>query len=442
MCDGIFERYWAKPTKKKTIGDTPNPPRETMSKLGVCSMIIDPHLFEVTLFTVKDNPVNYTPVQPPALSTPQYNPFAQTGTYPQLIYNAQSPAMLQPYQCQQQSNLSKQPLPGFRDAFAQLDSQGAPPIYHAPLPATASTMASTPPKSSKTEGCSEGASQGQVVEPNQGQVIQMLATRAASDHGLKTLMKVVASGKASKVQLRDFQDHIDELTAILKARQSPASPFQIDDPPKAYPHGGQEYVSCSLDPMRAPDDFQGSAYASSHPAATTIKTEPSSLPCSVAASSAHTKAYTIHKPEVNAIVFDFGSGGDRFSIPRFSFLEYLYGGTQVLVSFLVIKSGSMAMSGKYQDTKSYYQPVTIRLSSPHPRILEPLARVVAPPDEVGRYMNSVFDKMSPAETAYLAIRLPRVPDASVLEKEPADQPESHVIRPFYSPPNSIMPLAA
>lgn len=92
---------------------------------------------------------------------------------------------------------------------------------------------------------------------------------------------------------------------------------------------------------------------------------------------------------------------------------------------------------------SYYQPITMRLTTPHPKVLEPLARAVAPPDEVRRYMDDYFDKLSPAETVYLATRLPRTADVEDIEKQdPAHLPENHLTKPVYSPPHSIMPLTA
>ncbi len=130
--------------------------------------------------------------------------------------------------------------------------------------------------------------------------------------------------------------------------------------------------------------------------------------------------------------------------PRFSILEYLPGGTQVIVSFLIIQRGSEAVSKGYKDNASYYQPVTMRLSATHPRILEPLARVIAPPDEVRRYMNSVFDKMNRAENVFLAIQLPRTGENTNMGTEdqymPADP--STLIRPFYAPPDTLVPLRA
>ncbi|CAD6579627.1 MAG: hypothetical protein ASARMPREDX12_009315 [Alectoria sarmentosa] len=446
--DGVFERYWEKPTKKKPVFEAPNPPKETMSKLGVCSLIIEPHVFEITLYTVKDNPMAYAPVQPPPLSSPQYNPFATAATYPPYKYNT-APAPPK-YQGQQQGLPSKTTLPPFREGFAQFGPQGLPPINDPTLPTPASVVNPKPPKPSRARSNSQqGGSQGQNGEPKQDPVIQMLATRAASDHGLKTLMKVVASGQASQTQLKDFQDHIDELNSILKSQPNPTEPLQDDNQTQPPPRGGQEYVSKVVVPTSTPDSSwtqmpSVAPYSNPHAQIPSIKTEPSSKIQTFTAPSASSKsAYTVHKPEINSIVFDFGGTGDRFSFPRFSILEYLYGGTQVIVSFLVIRRGSTAKPGKYKDTKNYYQPVTLRLSTPHPRILEPLAKIVAPPDEVRRYMDSVFDKMSPAETVFLATRLPRAPDAEGPPKpEIAPQPDPQPVRPVYSPPNSIMPLAA
>lgn len=57
--------------------------------------------------------------------------------------------------------------------------------------------------------------------------------------------------------------------------------------------------------------------------------------------------------------------------------------------------------------KEYYQPVTIRICSANPKVLEPLARVVKPPDEVRRYMEEVMDRAERAPEGFLALRLPR-----------------------------------
>ena len=269
----------------------------------------------------------------------------------------------------------------------------------------------------------------------------MLATRAAANPELKALMKVVANGKASPVQLREFQDHIDELNAILKSRPNPHEPFYEDNYPEP---PSQSQSSASRPPeASAGRPATSSNYVASSPAPAPVKIEPPSQSYPINAPPAQPKAYPGTKPEVTAIVFDFGGTGDRFSFPRYSILEYLYSKTQVIVSFLVIRRGSMAAAVSYKNNQNYYQPVTMRLSADNSNILEPLSRIVAPPDEVRSYMESVFKTMSPAETVYLATRLPRTADASELEKrEKTPQPEVQLIRATYSPPHSIVPLAA
>ena len=389
----------------------------------------------------------YAPIQPPPLSSPQYNPFATATSYPPYNYN--TPPAPPKYQDHQQGPSSKTTLPPFREGFAHFGPQRPAPPNFTPISAPGPVTPKPPSLSQGRNSSQPGGSHDQKGEPKQDPVIQMLATRAASDHGLKTLMKVVASGQASQPQLKEFQDHIDELNAILKSQPTPTEASQDDKRPPTPPRGGQEHVSQVVVPTSKPDSSwtqipSVAPYSNPRAQVPPIKTEPPSKTQPHAASAASSKpAYTVHKPEINSIVFDFGGTGDRFSMPRFSILEYLYGGTQVIVSFLVIRRGNTAKAGKYKDTKSYYQPVTMRLSTPHPRVLQPLAKIVAPPDEVRRYMDSVFDKMSRADTVFLATRLPHAPEAEGTQKlEVVQQPDPQVIQTVYSPPNSIMPLTA
>ncbi len=284
-------------------------------------------------------------------------------------------------------------------------------------------------------------SQGQDEETKSDPVIQMLATRAAANPELKALMKVVAQGDASAVELREFQDHIDELNALLKSRRKPHEPFYDDNYSGPPPHN-------QLSGSRPSETFTGRPATSSTsvappPAPAPVKIEPPSQSYPIIAPPAHPKIFPVTKPDITAIVFDFGGNGDRFSFPRYSILQYLYNNTQVIVSFLVIRRGSMAATGNYKNNQNYYQPVTMRLNADNPNILEPLGRMVAPPDEVRSYMESVFKSMSSAETVYLATRLPRTADAVELEKkEKTPQPDLQLIQQTYSPPHSLVPLAA
>ncbi|KAJ2894647.1 hypothetical protein MKZ38_007372 [Zalerion maritima] len=71
--DGLFEKYWTKPSKRKGVVENPkNPPKETMHKLGLVTITVEPHVFEATMYTVKDpRPEPPTPTTRPHL---QYGP--------------------------------------------------------------------------------------------------------------------------------------------------------------------------------------------------------------------------------------------------------------------------------------------------------------------------------------------------------------------------------
>ncbi len=435
--DGIFERYWTKPSKKKPIGEASNPAKETMTRLGGCTMIIEPHAFEVTLYTVKDLPPSY---QPPPQPIPQYSPYPVNNAYiPPYNPNYSGPQTTQ--EPQPRNKPSQPSLPAFDVGFGQLGARGAPPVYHGPThPAPPPEQPHSRRKSTSSHEGSTKNEAGSHADP----VIQMLATRAASDHALKALMKVVASSKATPEQLKEFQTHIDELNEILKSGYNPDVPVHdevFQNPPPARKQSIQPGSQVAIGVRIPPASHPSSVPPSSTPAAPPIKREPGPQPYSMP-QPVQPKPVT-YKPDIHSIVFDYGGNGDRFTIPRYSILDYLPGNAQVLVSFLVIRRGSTARSGKYKDTKNYYQPVTIRLSTHNPRTLEPLARVVAPLDEVRRYMDSFFDKMAPAESVFLATRLPRSKNIEESEKhDTAVQSEGEVIKSVYAPPDSIVPLAA
>jgi hypothetical protein len=129
------------------------------------------------------------------------------------------------------------------------------------------------------------------------------------------------------------------------------------------------------------------------------------------------------KPDISAIVFEFSGGnGDRYLFPKFSILDYVPvpQGQQVIASFLIVRKGSASEYPVADSALDYYQPVTIRLFTPTGRHLDHLARVVAPEEEVRRYMNDVMDKMTRAEYILLAMRLPRPEAARQQQQQQAD----------------------
>lgn len=452
--DGIFDRYWSRPSRKKGQAEPPNPAKETMAKLGTCSVIIEPHVFEATLYTVKEAQPVFVPSQlppppPPPPPNPAYNPYQDHNTYQPQVHTPYNHSTPPQYHQNYQSTSSNLTLPPFREGFGQFSSQG-PPSYHKPT---------APPRELDRRG-----SRDTIPPPNAGPdtastesekptdpVIQMLATRAASDHNLKALMKVVASGHATHEQLREFQDHIDELNSLIKGRES-VNQSTSEQHPRAPPSQVPVQTKSSAPSPSALHQPPGSAssipYAPFPPTPRQVKLEPQPQTHQFSHVAHPPKPKTAmsvpYRPDNFSIVFDLCLNGDRFMFPRNSVLEYLSGGTQVIVSFLVIRKGNAAATlGEYNKTTTYYQPVTMRLSSSNPKYLESLARAVAPPEEVKKYMNGVFDKMSPAKSAFLTTRLPRTKgDEDVEMKDTPPQQSTTLVKKTYPPPNSLVPLSA
>ncbi|KAJ5778210.1 hypothetical protein N7520_001456 [Penicillium odoratum] len=197
LSDGILVRYYTKPkkTKREQI-EKLNPPKETMSKVGLCDVTIGPHLFDAMIYTVKDpaapQPIQYTPPQGQGRMV-HYGP----------------PGNFQQYQ-PHPSNQQRRPYPPGPPGRPQGNYSPAPRGPHQPGHAPSPQAGQRPPAQNQP---------GQPAKPSPDPVIQMLATRAAADPELKALMRVVASSQASQEQLRAFQAHIDELNAIIKARE-------------------------------------------------------------------------------------------------------------------------------------------------------------------------------------------------------------------------------
>jgi len=141
------------------------------------------------------------------------------------------------------------------------------------------------------------------------------------------------------------------------------------------------------------------------------------------------------KPDISAIVLEFAGGtGDRYLFPKFSILEYVpvpgagqgpahQQPQQVIASFLIVRKGSKSEYPVADPELDFYQPVTARLYTNSGRQLENLARVVAPKEDVRRYMDDVMDKMTRAEYILLAMRLPRGPPGEGVAVEAADDKE-------------------
>jgi hypothetical protein len=405
------------------------------------------------MYAIKDP--NPRPPIPPVSQQPMYRPIIQYGppggmmppplpTPPPVQAKPVPPPQLTPQPSPRSQDVhmkNTSPVPAANNTPTPSSSNGVLPNGHHPPQATpshaqhtsASAAPSTAPSAAPT---SAPAPAGKSTDP----VIQMLAERAATDPDLKALMRIVANGEATPEELKKFQSHIDELTRIQKARQAAAQasqPVAQPPPPAATPASipnGHATARAAPTPASTP----------APPARTPAPTPPASRPEPQYQPQPQPQALRSKgplpstKPDISGVVFEFtGGSGDRFLFPKFSILEYLPGG-QVIASFLIVRKGSSSDSPAYDPELDYYQPITIRLYAHQGRQLEALQKVVAPQDEVRRYMDEIMDKTTRAEYVLLAMRLPRdTEQAPAVEKdeeaEKADQMDTNPNWPTTNP---------
>ncbi|SPO02091.1 uncharacterized protein DNG_04764 [Cephalotrichum gorgonifer] len=536
MTELVFEKYWTKPVKKKgvVIENPKNPPKESMTKLGQVTITIEPHVFDATLYAIKD------PKPPaPATSRPvlQYGPpggtmplkAAKPPTTPSTparaapATKATKPADATPGSA---ANASPRPIPKNVEAHDSSRPNAAPsPIGLKPGPPppasiTTPTPASTavphpgvvarppslPPMGnpSSSRGSPAIAPHPVALGPPHGgftpkpvprptppppppgqannAVITTLAERATSDDTLKELMRKVADGIASKEELAHFQGIIDKIHEEQSRKNSqqapPADKVFVDGRSLKYfaeevktilqivlgsnpqqrstnlrPPPGSDtlivmLVQAALDDAKlketihriangkpdypdtltlksvldglhkkllldkAKKDVKQGPYSPSPASNGAAGSPASTVPATNQAQSSGQQALRSKgpppapKPDISAIAVEFAGGnGDRYLFPKFSILEYR--GTQrVVASFLVVRKSSQCEYGGDQE-QDYYEPMTIRLFTSSGRHLENLARVVAPQDEVVRYMDDIMSSMTRAQYVLLAWRLMR-----------------------------------
>ncbi|KAE8449444.1 hypothetical protein EG329_008052 [Mollisiaceae sp. DMI_Dod_QoI] len=443
LSEGIFEKFWTKPTKRKGAPEAPpnNPPKDSMTKLGPVTITIEPHIFEATMYAVKD--LNIQKIPPP--QQPMYRPIIQYGPPGGMM-----PPPPTPPSVQQKPNPLPQPVP-------QPPPKSQDVHVANTNPPSQPTSAAPPPNNPVLNGHAQATSTSQHNPPLNGHapapppsagrsdpVIQMLAERAATDPDLKALMKTVANGEASADQLRKFQSHIDELTRIQKLREAEAKPVQrAAQPPPPVPATVPPIPQSNGTPRptQTPPVTPNTPKAVMTTIPNTVKPEPLGQPQPQALRSKGPVPST--KPDITNVVFEFAGGnGDRYQFPRHSILEYLPGG-QVIASFLIVRKGSSADSPTYDPELDYYQPITIRLYAYQGRQLEALQKVVAPAEDVRRYMDEIMDGATRAEYVLLAMRLPKDKEQTPLvdeEAERADQVDHH-ITPWSTTTSTPIPKA-
>ena len=459
--DGVFEKYWTKPTKKKDQAEVQNPSKQSMTKLGGCQVIIEPHVFEATFYAIRE--VQYTVITPSGSNvqpfpTPASVPYGSpySAIDPPLHHQAGPIAPFPPGPRLQKYIQNSQPqLPPFKEGFARFEPQGPLP----PIPSTFGpswNATASPPRPPPPLLLQHERSRSPVQEsPNHADpVIQMLAARAAENDDLKSLMKIVASGTASPEELQTFQAQIDELTETVSQQN-------LHPPPPEYPSIKQrEDLDQPLlydNARKVPRPPIHQLLAPAEPKSMPRYEEPVYYP-QMAQTPKH-PPQSSQRQDIQAIAFELKYGnndrsgersGDRYLFPRNSILEFLPGNTEAIASFLVTCSGATTNSESYQANIDYYQPVTIRIrvglsqlqnGLHNAKVMEVLPRAVAPSEEVCKNMNDIMDKMKPAELVHLVTQLPRTHEATpTMNDEPPKEPALDIPKRTYSPPHSLLPF--
>ena len=249
--------------------------------------------------------------------------------------------------------------------------------------------------------------------PRSDPLVVLLVKTALEDQRTKDMIRRIAEGRPGFTDAQDLKEILDRLHRDAKTvpKAPPPTPPQPRQPtPNGVPNGHAKPPTPS-------------AVAQANPQALRSKGPPPAA-----------------RPDISAVVFDFGTG-DRYLFPKFSILEFLPSpsGQQVVASFLIVRKGSVSDYGG-DPALDYYQPVTIRLQTSSGRHLENLARVVAPQDEVRRYMDDVMDNMTRAEYVLLAMRLPRVEQEGDVDGPVAvDEPRTGVSTPKSEPETEPAP---
>ncbi|POR32401.1 Uncharacterized protein TPAR_07395 [Tolypocladium paradoxum] len=245
--------------------------------------------------------------------------------------------------------------------------------------------------------------------PRSDPLVVLLVKTALEDQRTKDMIGRIAQGRPGFTDAQDLKEILDRLHR--DAKTVPKGPPPVPQPPPA-----KQPVLNGL-PNGHAKAANSHAVQHANPQALRSKGPP-----------------PVARPDISAVVFDFGNG-DRYLFPKYSILEFLptQSGQQVVASFLIVRKGSISDYGG-DPTLDYYQPLTIRLQTNTGRHLENLARVVAPQDEVRRYMDDVMDNMTRAEYILLAMRLPRVERDSDQDAAAAiDEPKTNGSTPKSDP---------
>ncbi|KAF4631842.1 hypothetical protein G7Y89_g6292 [Cudoniella acicularis] len=437
ISEGIFEKYWTKPVKKKGAPEQPpnNPPKDSMTKLGTCTITVEPHIIEAVMYAIKEP--NTRPTFTSAAQQTMYRPIIQYGPPNGMMPPPASPSTQKPYPLPK----TAQPSPRTQQNCItnSVNPATVPNSPQATPSAQSNSVLSSLPNGQPAAHPNtpqqnpphlNNAPPADVADKSKDPVIQMLAERASTDPDLKALMRIVANGQASAEELKKFQSHIDDLTRIQKARQAAIQnsqpTTQLPPPP---PPGANTQINSGARPALSPAPSSSPSIRAAPTPPGPVSTSSQFQPQPQALRSKGPVPSS--KPDISGVVFEFtGGSGDRFLFPKFSILDYRPQG-EVIASFLIVRKGSASDSPSYDPTLDYYQPITIRLYAHQGRQLEALQKVVAPQDEVRRYMDDIMDNMTRAEYVLLAMRLPKDVEQPQPEKDDStpktDQVDNQVL---------------
>lgn len=422
---GCFEKYWVRNPVKKAHRDFQNPPGTSMIRLGSAMMIVEPHTFEVILHAVKSS-TGTAPLSAPKASN-SFNQVIPPYKPPIRSASTFSPA----------SKVSKDQVLNAPTATASTHANLTPkPEAQNPAPATSIkggkvVPAVASPRNAYTKSApginknGKSALQPSPTDPSgNNPVIRELAHRASHDSILKDLMKIVAQGGASEMQVKEFQRYIDDINVMLREKSASMPTTKQRSTTKASQSSNS---SRQTQPMTWTPPITSNMQQESG-----MHSQSSSIPKS-----------TTSRPEVSAVIFEILTGsGDRYIVPRKSLLEFREGNRLAVLSFLVHLKGECAHGGFYQNQGEYCELITFKFLSDRPSVLEPLRRAVDSPESVRKHMQEWAEKMTLAEKAHLMLRLRMAPEteesrpqiAVSVIKEEIPKPE------HYEAPNSLFPL--
>jgi hypothetical protein len=440
----MFEVYWSAKNKKKKNATEEEKKAEAerkteekgrkphMPRVGACKMIVEPHIFDVELFTAKD--IASQPNNSANQQFVQYGPPNTASNTPAPAY-ASSPYRPSPLQQApsvpthpESARPLSQPSQPSQNAAASTVPKNGNTAQRNPVPA--------PQPQSQGRSTPQSQPQTQREPPKQDPVIHMLAQRAATDKELKDVMTIVATGKASQQQLEFFQRHIDELTRISrKNEEAERKRNEAKAALSATTSIASHPVPAQVQPSKPTNGHHQEASPvtsrPSTPSQNQISSQQQQLQPQAQPRQPHPNQYTYQHsapkaakpvPTLSNVVLEFKDQANvRYLFPRHSILEYLPGFKSCICSFLVVRkfktapddSSTPATTASKKAKKEVvlerevYQPVTIKFSAADTQTLAILAKVVAPQEEVRRYMEDVMARAERAREGVLAWRLPR-----------------------------------